>query len=131
MRSPAFCAFIYRLLSVHQFFVLLCPDICVFTSFSCVYVQTFGRSPDFRAFISRLRAITKILSVHVQILVLSPDFCTFLSRLPGVHQTFVRLCSDFFAFIKLLCACLLACLFAVLRSENSSGHGVFLFDLKI
>ena len=158
VRSPVFRAFMSKLWCLHQIFVcsfpdllgLLCPNIRAFTNFSGDCFQTFGRSTYFPAFKSRLRAITKILRVHVQTLVLSTDFraftgflcvyvqtsvrlplfCAFMSRLSGVHQTFVRLGSDFFVCIKRLCACLLVCLFALLRSENSSGHGDFLFDLK-
>ena len=72
---------------------------------SCVHVQTFVRSPDFRAFIFRLSC------VHVQTFVRScPDFRAFMFRLSCVHvQTFVcspgfvRSCSDFRVFDRLSC----------------------------
>ena len=81
------------------------------------YVQTFVRSPDFRAFMFRLscvhqtfvrscpdfRAFTRLSCVHVQTFVRSPDFRAFMSRLSCVHQTFVRSCPDFRAFTRLSC----------------------------
>ena len=70
-----------------------CPDFRAFTRLSCVHVQTFVRSPDFRAFMFRLSC------VHVQTFVRScSDFRAFMSRLSWVRQTFVRSCSDFRAF---------------------------------
>ena len=79
------------------------------------YVQTFVRSPDLRAFMSRLscvhqtfvrscpdfRAFTRLSCVHVQTFVRSPDFRAFMSRLSCVHQTFVR-SPDFRAFMSRL-----------------------------
>ena len=76
------------------------------------YVQTFVRSPDFRAFMSRLscvhqtfarstdfRAFTRLSCVHVQIFVRSyPDFRA-LTRLSCVHENFVS-SSDFRAFMS-------------------------------
>ena len=79
------------------------------------YVQTFVRSPDLRAFMSRLscvhqtfvrscpdfRAFTRLSCVHVQTFVRScPDFRAF-DRLSCVHQTFVR-SPDFRAFMSRL-----------------------------
>ena len=79
------------------------------------YVQTFVRSPDFRAFMSRpscvhqtfvrscpdFRAFTRLSCVHVQTFVRScPDFRAF-DRLSCVHQTFVR-SPDFRAFMSRL-----------------------------
>ena len=63
----------------------LCPDFRSFDRLSCVHVQTFVRSTDFRAFMFRLSC------VHVQTFVRScPDFRSF-DRLSCVHvQTFVR-----------------------------------------
>ena len=64
---------------------------------SCFHVQTFVRSADFRAFMSRFSC------VHVQTFVRScPDFRAFMSRLLCVHQTFVRSCSDFRAYLSRL-----------------------------
>ena len=54
----------------------LCADILAFTRLSYVDVQPFMRSPNFRAFISRLSC---------------------------VHQTFMRSCPDFRAFTRLSC----------------------------
>ena len=71
----------------------LCPDRprrkLPMSRLSCVHVQTFVRSPDFRAFLSRLRAFTRLSSVHVQTFVRSPDFRAFLSRLSCVHQIYL------------------------------------------
>ena len=79
------------------------------------YVQTFVRSPDFHAFMSRLscvhqtlarscpdfRAFTRLSCVHVQTFVRSPDFRA-LNRFLCVHvQTFVR-STDFRAFMSRL-----------------------------
>ena len=108
VRSTATCTFMSRLLRVHQTFMCLCPDFwaiirvlcvhvqtlvrsthfCAFTSFSCFYIETFLRSPDFRACISRLRAIAKILSIYVLFL-RSTAICAFTSRFLCIHQTFV------------------------------------------
>ena len=97
VRSPDLRAFMSRLSCVHQTFVRSCPDFRAFTRLSCVHVQTFVRScPDFRAF-------DRLSCVH-QTFVRSPDFCAFMSRtfvrspnfrafarLSCVHdQTFVR-----------------------------------------
>ena len=58
------------------------------------YVQIFMRSPDFRAFMSRLPC------VHVQTFVRScSDFRACMFRFSCVHQTSVRSCSDFRAFM--------------------------------
>ena len=95
----------------------LCPDFRAFTRPSCVHVQTFVRSPDFRAFMSRLscvhqtfvrscpdfRAFMSRFSCVRQTFVRSPDFRAFMSRLSCVHQTFVRSCPDFRAFTKISC----------------------------
>ena len=59
----------------------------------CVHVQTFVRSPDFRAFMFRLSGVhVRFSCVHVQTFVRScPDFRAF-DRLSCVHvHTFVRL----------------------------------------
>ena len=81
------------------------------------YVQTFVRSPDLRAFMSRLSCVhqtfvrscpdfgafmSRLSSVH-QTFVRSPDFRAFMSRLSCVRQTFVRSCPDFREFTKLSC----------------------------
>ena len=92
----------------------LCPDFRAFTRPSCVHVQTFVRSPDFRAFMSRLscvhqtfvgscpdfRAFMSRFSCVRRTFVRSPDFRAFMSRLSCVHQTFVRSCPDFRAFMS-------------------------------
>ena len=86
-----------------------CPDFRSFTRLSYFYVQIFVRSPDFRAFMSRLScvhqtfvllcpdfcAFTRLSCDHVQTFVRSSDFRTFMSRFLCVHQTFVRSCPDF------------------------------------
>ena len=90
-----------RFSCVHQIFVRSCPDFRAFTRFSCVHVQTFARSTDIRAFMSRLSCVQQVSCVH-QTFVSSPDFRAFMSRLSCVHQTFVRSCPDFRAFISRL-----------------------------
>ena len=59
------------------------------------YVQTFVRSPDFRAFMSRL------LCVHQTFVRSCPDFRAF-TRLSCAQPIFVRSCPDFCAFYRLL-----------------------------
>ena len=76
----------------------LCPAFCPFTRLSCVQVRSFLRSPDSRAFTSRL------LCVH-QNFVLSPDFRSFMSGRLSVHPTFLQ-STSFRAFVfKLSCVC--------------------------
>ena len=87
VRSPDFRAFMSRLSCVHvrtkclmnaQFFVRPRPKVPMSrpSQTESAYVQTFVRSPDLRAFMSRLSC---------------------------VHQTFVRSCPDFRAFTRLSC----------------------------
>ena len=59
-------------------------------------VQTFVRSPDFRAFLSRL------LCVHKTFVRSCPVFSAF-TRVCCVQATFVRSCSYFHAFPRLIC----------------------------
>ena len=74
----------------------LCPDFRAFTRPSCVHVQTFVRSPDFRAFMSRLSC------AHQTFVRSCPDFRAFMSWFSCVRQTFVR-SPDFRAFTRLSC----------------------------
>ena len=105
-----------RLSCVRQTFVRSCPDFRAFIRLWRVHVQTFVRSPDFRAFMSRLscvqsifvrscpdfRAFDRLSCVHVQTSVRSPNFRAF-NRFLCVHvQTFVRSGSDFRAFMSRL-----------------------------
>ena len=77
---PDFCAFMSRILCVHQTFLHSCPDFRAFTRLPFVHVQTFVRSPDFRALMSRISC------VH-QTSVSWADFCAFMFRIERVLQT--------------------------------------------
>ena len=91
-----------------------CPGFRSFTRLSYFYVQIFVRSPDFRAFMSRLSCVhqtscvlVQTLCVHQTFMRSCPDFRAFirlrvfLSRFSCVHQTFLRSCSGFRAFSRL------------------------------
>ena len=106
---PDFRAFMSRLSCVHQTFVRSCPEFRVnvqtfmrspdfraFNQFSCVHIQAFVRSTDFRAFMSRLSSIP-------QLYLRSPSFRAFKSRRLSVQQTIVRSCSYFQAFPSFIC----------------------------
>ena len=87
--------------SVHVQTFVRSPDFRAFTKFSCVHVQTFVKLPDLRAFMFRLSF------VHQTFVRLPKNFafvCKRLSvpRFSCVHQILVRSCLDFCAFIKLL-----------------------------
>ena len=63
--------------------------------YSCVHVQTFVRSPNFRAFMSRLLCVQ-------QTFVRLADIGAFMFRLSGFNiERFVRSCLKFGAFTKL------------------------------
>ena len=85
-----------RLSCVRQTFVRS-PDFCAFMSrLSCVHVQTFARSGlDFRAF-TRLSCVQPIFVRSC------PDFGAF-TRFSCVQPIFVRSCPDFRAFTRLSC----------------------------
>ena len=63
------------------------------------FVQTVpgGKSPcpEFPAFISRIRAFSRLLCVQVQTFVLATDFCVFVSRPSYFSQNFCALMSRF------------------------------------
>ena len=117
----------------------LCPNFRAFTGTSCVHVQTFVRSPDFCALMSRLlcvqpilvrscpiyRALNRLSCFHVQTFVRSPDFRAFY-RFSCVHvRTFVRSCPDLHAFPRFICvhqvfvrSCLDFCAFVKLGCDD-------------
>ena len=139
-------AFMVSFSCVHQTFLRLCPDFrafirlfvrtyldfCAFTRLSCVYIQTFLRSLDFRGFMIRLscfhqtirafisryslvhqifmlmrsspvfHAFTRLSFVHVQNFVRSSNFSAF-NGISCVQQTLVRSCPDFREFKGLFC----------------------------
>ena len=105
---------------------------------SCVLVQTFVRSPDFRAFIFRLSCVHvqssvpspdfrvlmfSLSRVHVQTFVRSPNYSAFMLRLSCVHvQTFVRSYSEFHAFFDV---------FRLSNFERTTPLRAFIFGLDI
>ena len=78
MHSPDFRAFMSRLSFVHQIFMRSCADFLALISF-------LVRSPIFREFISRLSC------VFVQTFVRSPDFCACMFRLCSIFPDYVIL----------------------------------------
>ena len=98
VQSTSFRAFMFKLSCVCQTFVRLkcllyvnvlnfvrsCPDFCAFNRFSCVHLQTFKRSTDFRSFRSRRFSVQPAFGR-------STNFRAFMSKLLTVYQTFLRL----------------------------------------
>ena len=125
-----FCALVSRYSCVHSLtLVRSCPDTHAFTRFCYVGVQTFVRSPHFRALMfsysyvpqTFVRSCSDFFAfVHdqnflrsqdfhafifrffdqVQTFVRSSDFLAVIFRPSCVHHTFVRSCSDFRAFMS-------------------------------
>ena len=68
----------------------------MFIRLSCIYLQTFARSPEYCGFLSRLEL------AHL-IFVRSPVFRAFMSRHSCAYQFFLRFCPDIRAFPRFLC----------------------------
>ena len=116
-------------LSSLDFFLSLCPDICAilfglsfFTRFVCFPVQTFFRSWDFCAFISRLSWI------NLQAFMSSQNFCAlnrwlfFKSRFSFIPVQILTISSNFYAFNRLWWVPNQTVLFLVMRSLESSAY---------
>ena len=90
VRSPSFCAFIFRLSWVHWIFECSLDFRALVFKFSHVHLIFVRSCSDFRGF-------ARIPWVHVQNIIRTPDFSLF-TQFSGVHV------QTFFAFTRLFCA---------------------------